>query len=243
MLEQQYGEKIKNIIEAVEDEQKAPIKEAAILISESIKNDGLLHLFGCGHSHILVEEVFYRAGGLVPINPIFETSAMLHEGAVKSSKIERMQGYAPHILNNYSLNEDEVIIIISNSGINCLPIEMAIEAKQKGLKVVAITSNSYKDRESRHPSGKKLHDIADIVIDNMLPYGDALVEVPGSEIKMGPGSTVIGTFLINMVITRVVEELNNCDIEPPIFLSGNVEGGMEYNQKYIDKFKTRVKHL
>jgi uncharacterized phosphosugar-binding protein len=243
MLEKQYAEKIHELVQVVQNKQAESIKEAAKIIAESIKNDGLLHLFGCGHSHILVEEVFYRAGGLVPINPIFETSTMLHEGAVKSSKIERMQGYAEHILNNYSFENGEVIILISNSGINCLPIEMAIEAKKKGLKVIALTSSSYSNRESRHPSGQKLYDLADIVIDNMLPYGDALVEVPNTEIKMSPGSTVIGAFLINMLMARVVEELQVLGVEPPIFLSGNVEGGMEYNQKYIEKYQPRIKHL
>lgn len=243
MLETQYALKIKEIIELVEEEQTKSIKEAAMLIAKSIKQDGLLHLFGCGHSHILVEEVFYRAGGLVPINPIFETSTMLHEGAVKSSKIERMQGYAVHILNNYTFKEGEVLILISNSGINCLPIEMAIEAKKKGLKIIALTSSSYLEHESRHPSGKKLYDLADIVIDTMLPYGDALVEVPDTQLKMSPGSTVIGAFLINMLMARVVEELQKLKVDPPIFVSGNVEGGMEYNQKYLEKYQGRIKHM
>jgi uncharacterized phosphosugar-binding protein len=243
MLETQYAIKVQKCMELVKNTQLESIKNAAILIAESIKNDGLLHLFGCGHSHMLVEEVFYRAGGLVPINPIFETSTMLHEGAVKSSKIERMQGYAEHIFNNYSFKKDEVIILISNSGINSLPIEMAIEAKKKGLKVIALTSSSYAERESRHPSGQKLCDLADLVIDNMLPYGDALVEVPNTELKMGPGSTVVGAFIINMLMARLVEELQSRQIEPPIFVSGNVEGGMEFNQKYIDKYQSRIKHL
>jgi uncharacterized phosphosugar-binding protein len=243
MLENQYAAKIKELLEIVQGSQFDKITEVAKLIAESIKNDGVFHLFGCGHSHILVEEVFYRAGGIVPVNPIFETSTMLHEGAVKSSRIERMHGYAEHILNNYSTKEGEVIIIISNSGINGLPVEMAIEAKKKGLKVVAMTSSSYLNSASRHTSGKKLCEVADYVIDNMLPHGDALVEVPGTAIKMSPGSTVIGAFLINMLIARVVEELIEMQVEPPIFLSGNVEGGMEYNQRYIDKFQSRIKHL
>lgn len=243
MLEKQYASKISEILEAVREKQLDSIKDAGKLIAESIKEGGLLHLYGCGHSHMLVEEVFYRAGGLVPINPIFETSTMLHEGAVKSSQIERMQGYAVHILNNYTFKEGEVIVLISNSGINSLPVEMAIEAKKKGLKIIALTSSSYLEHESRHPSGKKLYDLADIVIDNMIPYGDALVEVPNTQLKMSPGSTVIGAFLINMLMARVVEELQKLEVDPPIFVSGNVEDGMEYNQKYIEKYQERIKHL
>lgn len=243
MLEKQYAEEIYKRLRKVEETQLDSIKEAAGLIAKSIQKDGLLHLFGCGHSHILVEEVFYRAGGLVPISPIFETSAMLHEGAVKSSKIERMQGYAIHILENYILKEGEAILIISNSGINSLPIEMAIEAKRKGLQVIALTSSAYLQYESRHPSGKKLYELADIVIDNLLPYGDALIEVPNTDMRMGPGSTIIGAFLINLLMVSVVEELQALGVEPPIFVSGNVEGGMEFNQKNIRKYQGRVKHL
>ncbi|WKA55493.1 SIS domain-containing protein [Planococcus shixiaomingii] len=243
MLEKQYATEIYERLRKAEETQMDAIKEAARLIARSIQNDGLLHLFGCGHSHLLVEEVFYRAGGLVPINPIFESSAMLHEGAVKSSKIERMQGYAVHILDNYILKEGEVILLISNSGINSLPIEMAIEAKKKGLQVIALTSSAYLQYDSRHPSGKKLYELADIVINNQLPYGDALVEVPNTQMKMGPGSTVIGAFLINLLMVSIVEELQKLDVEPPIFVSGNVEGGMESNQKHIKQYQGRIKHL
>lgn len=243
MLEVQYATRIQEIIEDVKVSQAESIVQAAKLIAETIKNDGLLHLFGCGHSHILVEEVFYRAGGIVPVNPIFESSAMLHEGAVKSSKVEKMQGYAEHILNNYEVREGEVIVLFSTSGINSLPIEMAIEAKKRGLKIIAFTSSSYLGQASRHPSGNRLSDLADIVIDNKQPYGDALVEVPGTEMSMSSGSTVVGAFLLNMVMARTVEELQQLGVEPPIFKSGNVEGGAEYNQKYIQKYKSRIKHL
>ncbi|GAB7388966.1 sugar isomerase domain-containing protein [Bacillaceae bacterium] len=243
MLGKTYSKKVIEHLELVGKTQWDAITRAAQLIARSLKEGGLLHLFGCGHSHMLVEEVFYRAGGLVPINPIFETSVMLHEGAVKSSQIERMQGYAVHILNNYTVTPGEVIIIISNSGINSLPIEMAMEARKKGLKVIAVTSSAYFQAPSRHPSGKKLCELADIVIDNTLPYGDALVEVPNTKLKMAPGSTVIGAFILNVLMSEVVEELVNLNVEPPIFVSGNVEGGFERNLKYIEHYRSRIKHL
>lgn len=243
MLGETYSKKIVEHLELVRKTQWDEITRSAHLIARSLKNGGLLHLFGCGHSHMLVEEVFYRAGGLVPINPIFETSVMLHEGAVKSSQIERMEGYAVHILNNYTVNPGEVIIIISNSGINSLPIEMAMEARKKGLKVVAVTSSAYFQEPSRHSSGKKLYELADIVIDNTLPYGDSLVEVPNTNLKMAPGSTVVGAFILNILMTEIVEELVRLNVDPPIFVSGNVEGGFERNLKYIDQYKNRIKHL
>ncbi|HEX7063479.1 MAG TPA: SIS domain-containing protein [Bacillales bacterium] len=243
MLMKEYSEKILELIEQVENKQAESINEAAKMIASSIQKEGLLHLFGCGHSHILTEEVFYRAGGLVPVNPILETSTMLHEGAVKSSKIERMEGYAKHILDNYNVKSGEVLVIISNSGINGLPVEMAMEGKKKGLKIIAMTSSSYLNDPSRHSSGKKLAELADVVIDNMLPHGDALVQVPDHPMKTGPGSTVVGAFIINALMIQTVECLKELDVKPPIFLSGNVEGGMEYNQRYIDQYRDRIKHL
>ena len=243
MLGKRYIQLIREQLRIVEETQWEPITQAAKIIALSIKEGGLLHIFGCGHSHILAEEVFYRAGGLVPINPILETSVMLHEGAVKSSMVERMQGYASIILNNYVTKPDEVIIIISNSGINPIPIEMAMEAIKKRLKVIAITSSAYFQKPSRHPSGKKLYELADIVIDNKLPYGDALIEIPKLEVKMAPGSTVVGAFILNILMTEVVEELIRLNVNPPIFVSGNIEGGFEQNQKYIQQYRQRIKHL
>lgn len=243
MLQEDYSKKINELLSDVEHHQMDVIRQVSKRIADSIQKDGLVHLFGCGHSHMLVEEVFFRAGGLVPVNPMFETSTMLHEGAVKSSQIEKMQGYAEHILKNYRVKEGEVIIIISTSGINSLPIEMAMEAKEKGLTVVALTSTSYRDKDSRHPSDKKLENVADYVIDNMIPYGDALVEIGEDGTKMGPGSTVIGAYVMNSMMMQVVKELKDRNIDPPVFVSGNVEGGMEYNHAHIEKYKNRIKHL
>jgi uncharacterized phosphosugar-binding protein len=243
MLGKQFVNHIIEHIRLVEEEEQTQIEQAAAWIADSIANDGLLHLFGCGHSHILVEEFFYRAGGLVPVNAILETSVMLHEGAVKSSKVERMEGYAKHILDNYTVQAGEVIIVISNSGINGLPVDMAMEAKAKGLKVVALTSSAYFENEPRHSSGKKLRDIADLVINNHLPSGDALVTLPSTQTKMASGSTIIGGVILNLIMTTVVEKLTERGIEPPIFVSGNVAGGSEINQRFIDRYRNRIKHL
>ncbi|WP_027409397.1 SIS domain-containing protein [Anoxybacteroides tepidamans] len=243
MLGKKYAQLIQQQLQLVEETQWESITKAARMIALSIKEGGLLHIFGCGHSHMLAEEVFYRAGGLVPINPILEPSVMLHEGAVKSSMIERMPGYASIILNQYTIQSNEVMIIASNSGVNVLPIEMAMEAVKKGLKVIAITSSAYSQAPSRHPSGKKLYELAHIVIDSQLPYGDALVEIPRLDIKTAPGSTVVGAFILNMLIAEVVEELIRFNIAPPIFMSGNVEGGFEHNRNYIEQYRLRIKHL
>ncbi|CAM3570558.1 MULTISPECIES: sugar isomerase domain-containing protein [Paenibacillus] len=243
MLAYKFVSTMMDHIELITREESESINKAAEWIADSIAKDGLLHLFGCGHSHLLVEDFFYRAGGMVPVNAILETSIMLHEGAVKSSKVERMSGYAEHILDNYIVHPGEVIIVISNSGINSLPVEMAMAAKAKGLRVVALCSSAYSGDETRHHSGHRLRDIADLVIDNHMPHGDALVELPSSGVKMASGSTAIGSIILNMVMTSVAEKLIDRGIEPPIYVSGNISGGFEHNQAYIDRYRSRIKHL
>ena len=242
MLSLKYIEKLNDTIAAMAKSECEIIAQVAGIIADSTMKDGLLHLFGCGHSHLAISEAFYRAGGFVPVNPIYETSAMLHEGAVKSSMVERMSGYAVHILDNYETRPGEVIIVFSNSGINSLPIEMALEAKVKGLIVVAVTSMAYKNEKSRHSSGKKLFQVADYVIDTKIPKGDGLVELTEGKI-IAPGSTAVCAAIVNMLICEIGEHYLRAGEAPPFFISGNVEGGMERNQSYIDRYRHRIKAL
>ncbi|MFZ4451340.1 sugar isomerase domain-containing protein [Salibacterium aidingense] len=243
MLAEQYQEKIIESIEMAFSNNKDVLKFLSGKIADSIEEDGLLHIFGCGHSHLLAEDIFYRAGGLLPINPILESNLMLHGGAVKSSSMERLEGYAAPILDNYKVKAGEVLIVISNSGINNVPVEMAMAAKEKGLYVAALSSSSYNKETSRHKSGKKLIDFADALIDNGIPHGDALLDVPGTDIRMAPGSTVIGSYLLNTLMVLVSERFIEKGTEPPILVSGNIKGGMERNKSLLDKYKECIKHL
>lgn len=243
MLANTYYTEISALLEKVSNEQMNNINEAASLIARSLEEDSLVHLFGGGHSHILAEEVFFRAGGLAPINPILDSISMLHEGAMKSSSVEKMHGIGEKILNNYDVNPGEVIIIISNSGVNPLPIDMAIAAKEKGLKIVTISSHAYLQNPSRHDTGKHLSDYADVAIDNMVPLGDALVENKAIQTAMGPGSTVVGTFIINALMLSVSEALHENGYAVPVFRSSNDAGGSEHNAEFTAHYKKRVKHL
>lgn len=243
MLTRDYFERITVLLTKIEAEQMDKINDAAGLIATSLEDDGLLHLFGGGHSHILAEEVFFRAGGFAPINPILDSMTMLHEGATKSSSLEKMHGIGGKILDRYVLNPGEVIVIASNSGINPLPIDVAIAAKEKGLKVVTISAHVYLEQASRHESGKHLADYADVAIDNMLPLGDALVFNKSIQAMMGPGSTVLGTFIINALILAVSEALHENGYAVPVFRSSNDAGGSDHNAEYIEHYRKRVKHL
>lgn len=243
MVGKQYAVEVLGLAQQAVDNQYEAITKVADVIYESLKDGGLLHVFGCGHSHMLMEECFYRAGGLVPINPIFETATMLHEGAIKSSLIERMSGYASLILDNYAVKRGEVILIFSTSGINSLPIEMALAAKEKGLTTVAFTSLNYREAQSRYVSGEKLYEVVDYVVDNQAPQGDAILNFEQSQTRAIPASTVLSVTLLNVLMAEIVARFDENGLVPPVFVSGNVAGGMERNQNYLDAFKERVKAL
>ncbi|MGB9857031.1 MAG: sugar isomerase domain-containing protein [Dictyoglomaceae bacterium] len=236
-----YLEEVLKILPKIKDQEKE-IEKAIEKIVEVIKNGGIIHIFGAGHSHILCEELFYRAGGFACINPIFDSSIMLHEGALKSSFMERLEGYGKIILDRYDLKEGEILFVISYSGRNALPIDVAIEGKRKGLFVIALTNLEYsKVFPSRHSSGKHLKDVADLIIPIPGPIGDASIELEKSEIKVGPISTVVSATILHTIFVEVAERLEKEKITPPIFISANTEGAEENNEKLIKKYKERIK--
>lgn len=239
-----YIEQIEEIIKRVKATQMDAINEASLLIKEAIKNDRLIHIFGCGHSQMYAEEVFYRAGGLVAVNAILEPSLSLRPEATKSTWFERLDGYAKKILDSEETEKGDVIIIASTSGRNSVPIEMALEAKEKGLKVIALTSNEFtNDVTSRHASGKKLIDIADVILDNCGVSGDAVIEVEGFATKFGPTSSVIGFMILQSIIAQTISSLVEEGVEPSVWVSSNLDKGDDINKEHVKKYKSRVKCL
>ena len=173
MLVDKYFDGVISLLNKVRETQRDKILEAAKLVKEALKKDKLIHVYGTGHSQVLAIEVFYRAGGFVPVNAILDLGSSVYGGAMKSTGVERLQGYAKILLDYYDIGQDDVLIVVSNSGRNALPIEMAMGARERGAKVIAITSIEFSSKfPSRHPSGKRLYDVADIVIDNHVPPGD-----------------------------------------------------------------------
>lgn len=220
------------------------VEKCARLFAETLKNGKNIYLFGTGHSHMLAEEMFYRAGGLVNIRPILETSLMLHESAAKSTEIERLSGYAEIILSHYGVSEGDTIIIISNSGRNSVCVDTALLCKSKGVNVVALTSVTHSmSGESRHASGKRLCEIADIVLDNHGCYGDACVNIPEIGKTVSPTSTVVGAAILNAIEAECVDILVKQGITPEVFSSSNVDGGDEINTQYVKKYNGVIKHL
>ncbi|MBS4207870.1 SIS domain-containing protein [Bacillus sp. FJAT-50079] len=240
MLAIRYIEKVQQLIEQCKSQSEA-ITEGAKLISNAIKDDGVFHVFGCGHSQMYAEEIFYRAGGLVPVNPILEPSLSLRPSAPKSTWFERLEGYASLIWDNEETRPGEVVLIASTSGRNAVPIEMAFEAKKRGMFVIALTSSFFSEGvESRHPSGKKLQDVADVILDGKAPKGDAVMELPALGPKFGPVSSVVGFTLIQALVVEVVDKLVHEGIAPPIWVSSNLDEGDAVNREHIKAYKKRI---
>lgn len=217
------------------------ITRAADAVEATARKDGLVYVFGTGHSHMLAEEVYYRAGGLALTVPILAAATMLHEGAVASTAFERMPGMVCPILDRYPIGPHDVLFVVSNSGVNAAPVEAAVIGKERGATVVAITSETYSREAARGRT--RLADIADIVLDNGAPSGDAIVPVPGSGLKVGPVSTAIGAALINAVLAEVAARLQASGAGAPIYLSANMPGAAEHNEGLVARYRPRNPHL
>lgn len=243
MLYRKYLEQVEKVLFGVIESQGENIEKAARIIADRMKQDGMLYVFGCGHSHLMGEDLFYRAGGSAAVCAMLDSDLMLHGGAVKSSFYERMPGLARHIFERYGLTEKDVLLVSSTSGINSVPVEMAMCAREKGIPVIAIVSMAYVRDDSRHPSGNKLHDVADIVLDNGVCHGDAAVAIEGTDLRVGPISTISSCMIAQSIVTQADEFLWKEGVTPPVYVSGNIPGGMERNQALIDRYMPRNKHL
>ncbi|MBO5275375.1 MAG: SIS domain-containing protein [Clostridia bacterium] len=238
-----YITEIERLVAAIRDNQGDMMERAAALSADALCSEGFLFTFGTGHSHILAEEIFYRAGGLARVCPILEDALMLHRNAARSSMFERAPGLAKLLLDDIdALKYGGVLFLFSNSGCNTVAIDMAQEAKARGLSTVCITNITHSEKmTSRHPEGLKLKDVCDIVIDNMGCYGDAALEIGG--MMTGATSTVIGAMIMEAVVSRAIEICCERGTPPEVFHSANTKGGDEANADYIEKYKPLVKAI
>ena len=236
-----YMEEIERLIKQVTKKEAKSMEQAAKQIATVLQADGVLHLFGSGHSHILAEELYYRAGGLVPVNPILHEPLMLHEGPLKSSEMERKKEYAKEFMAEQDIRPGDVLMVISTSGRNAVPVDVALLGKEKRAFIIAVTSTMYSQSQpSRHSSGRRLYEVADLVLDTHIPVGDALMSHNHVDVHFAPGSTVIGAAMLNAVVADTISRMAEAGVEPPIFLSANVKGGDERNRLLIEKYGGRV---
>lgn len=225
--------------------QKEQIDKAVSLLAEATKRKSNCYIFGCSHAGIIAEEGFYRSGGLVTLNPIFFPGFMLNTRPVTmTSQLERLHGLAEIILNENKLKKDDVLFIHSVSGRNTVPVEMAQLAAERGIHTVALTNVEYSSSvTSRAPSGKRLFEVCDVVIDNCGCVSDAAVRIEGLPEKIGPTSTAVGAAIINAIIIEAVEKLVNDGIVPPVFMSANIDGGTEHNAKILEEYGENIFYM
>ncbi|RWN32447.1 MAG: sugar isomerase domain-containing protein [Mesorhizobium sp.] len=223
------------------DDNAEAIALAAAAVERTAKADGLVYVFGTGHSHTMAEEAHYRAGGLALTVPILAATTMVHEGAVAGTVFERMSGIVAPIFARYPIGPNDVLIVVSNSGVNTATVEAALIGKTIGATVVAITSDAYSKVAAQGRT--RLADVADIVLDNGAPPGDATINLPGSKLRVGPVSTSIGAALMNAVFVEAAARLQSAGGAAPIYLSANMPGAKEVNEALVDRYRPRNPHL
>ena len=235
-----YFNEIKRIQEEVLNAEIPNMEAAVNVLVEAIENKHSIYVFGASHAGILTQELYYRAGGMMVINPIFGREVLLDtEPITHTSRMERLEGYGSLLAKNVGFKEGDVLIAHSVSGRNNVTVEMALAARKAGAKVIALTNLSYsKTVTSRHSSGLNLYQCADIVIDNHGDVGDACVKVEGVNQKVAPSSTVIGAMVLNAIIAETTRVLVEHGMQvPPIFYSANIDGGDEKNQALYEEYK------
>lgn len=228
-------------VAAAYDANAASIESAAKTVEAAARADRLVYLFGTGHSHLLAEEVHYRAGGLAITVPVLVPRLMLHEGSVAATALERTPGEAAKALANYPIGSGDILVVISNSGVNAAPVEAATIGKGLGATVIALTSEIYSREAAK--GRPRIADIADIVLDNGAPSGDAIVDLPTSGIRTGPVTTSVGAALLHAVMAEAAARLAANGGDLPIYVSANMPGAADANAALIARFSKRNPHL
>jgi uncharacterized phosphosugar-binding protein len=248
-VHQTYLEKAKGILDRLAREESESIMRAGAAVADRVAEDRLIYVIGPGgHSQIGAEEVFSRAGGLAAIYSFIDDGFYLGHGAGRSMRIERTPGYARAILAEVAFEARDLLIIVNAYGINSATIDSAMYAREHGMTTIGVTSIANQrglpqGHPSRHPSGKDLCDLVDIVIDTKMPLGDAVMKLDGVSEKVGPVSTMVNAYAMNSIMLEAIGELSRRGIEPPIWRSSNSPGGDEANVAIIERYRTRVRNL
>ncbi len=231
----EYLDKACQILQQMKETQTEVIRKAATLVGDTIMDGGLVYTFGSGHSQLLSQEVHSRAGGLYPVMQIADPLW---------GRAERLEGLAEYLLRGKPLKAGEVIFVISNSGRNPEPIEVAMQAKEMGLHVIAVTSMAHSQSvDSRHSCGKKLYELAEVVLDTGAPPGDAAMSFEGLAVKAGALSTVLGAAIMNAVMVEAIQYMADKGFEPPVLMSANLDGSDEYNARIIARYPSTLASL
>ena len=232
---------ILEIVNKVREKEMDNIRAAGRMLAERLLKGGIVFVFGAGHSRAFGMEMCGRAGGLAPMKLTgLEDVAAAGTTGLNLIELERDPNTAHRLLELHSVQPEDAFIIVSNSGRNGAPVELALECQRRGIPVVAVTSLQHSGAtDSRHPSGKKLMEIADIVIDNCCPYGDVLLEIPQLSEKTGSASSVAGAIIAQSLTAEIVAAFLEAGEAPPVYISANVDGGDEHNRKIVERYRHR----
>jgi uncharacterized phosphosugar-binding protein len=244
-----FHSRVKGLLDEIMEVNQESFKAASAAMIQRIVNDRLIYVYGTGgHSIIAAEESFYRAGGLVQISPVLDAGFSMLNGGLFTASMGRTVNHAKMVLKRYNLGPEDVLILVNAYGVNCATIDAALTAKEKGTTVIGITSPAHAlqltaDHPARHPSHKNLHEIADIVIDSRMPFGDAVLEIEGVPDKVSAVSTLCSVFIIEGLFAQVAEDMVAQGLKPEIWISGNVPNGDETNRANIEKYRQRVRYF
>jgi len=244
-----YTEKAFANIREVMEKQEENLKKAGSMMADAIENDKLIHVYGGGgHTTLVMGEMFFRAGGLANIDPVMETGLSVFNQALKYLEFERCVNFGAAIIRYYDLKPNDLLIIFHNIGINAATIDAALEAKKRGVKIIAVSSSYWQNEMPqehfiRHPSKKNLFDLADVCIDDYNPVGDAVVNVPGFDSPIGPVSNIVDFSIAHFLEIECIRQCVERGLIPPVWRSANAPGGDEFNAQYLKKYKPVIKSL
>lgn len=236
-----YCNLARRLIGEVAEAQAQAVAQAADWVHDSLASGGVWHVFGTGHSHMAAEELYFRAGGLAPVNAILFPALMQHEGPVTSTRLERLPGLARIVLDRAGIEPGEVLTIVSNSGRNAVPVELATLARERGARIVAITALAHAHAAPPDPRlGYRLDEASDLVINNGGVPGDAAMSLPGTDLAAGPTSSLINIALLQEIAHGVCLRYLARGEQPPVFRSANLPGGDAWNAALVARYGARV---
>jgi len=240
-----YFDNLHEILRTIETTQRGAIEQGAVKLCEATLAKKNIFAFGCSHAGLVTLDLYYRTGGMMTINPVRAPGLNLDvDPATMTSQIERLPEYGVVIVDALPIGAGDVMIIHSVSGRNTVTIDVALRVKEKGAYVIALTNmNTSRFVSSRHPSGKNLYQVADLTIDNCGCVGDAALDIPGVPEKVAPTSTAVGAAIANAMMAQAVAKVVEAGEVPPVFVSANLDGGDEHNQKMLAQYKDHIFYM
>ena len=241
-----YTTQVTALLQEIAKDEEEKILQAAELLSDTVVAGKLINIYGAGgHSAIAAMEIFWRAGGIAQINPLFPAGTNIVSANPTTAKIE---GFAPYILNFYDVYKDDVLILVNFYGLNITAVDVAIEAQKRGVKLITVNAHKFAQKVPknfiwRHSTKKNINDFADIAIDNHVPYPDAILEIPGVEEKVAPTATTLTCFTLNLIMAETIRLIKEKGVTPEIWRSNNIPGCDEHNKPIHDKYRHRIHHL